>query len=277
MMENLGYNLSIIKKRHVFNFSNKDCIKLFEPYEIVSFDIFDTLVRRRIHDPELVKVPVAKYVSSILLEREDIHSPPEQILNLRYNVESKLRTVSVENGFDYECKYLDIIRDIYKSFIVDVKKVNRYTTETVEYELNVEKKLIELMPGALDTLTKLKNADKTIIVVSDMYLTKEQIYKILNPLEILTLIDDIYLSSDILLNKGTGRLFRFILKNNNYKDKNIVHIGDNVYSDYISPLNNALNAYYYFDYKEYLRKRRISHLFDRAEQSASPKIILKFN
>jgi predicted HAD superfamily hydrolase len=270
----LDYFLLIIKKSDLFNFSKGDCIKLLKPYEVISFDIFDTLVRRKIHDPELVKVPVAKYISSLLSEREDIHIPLEQISDLRYNVESKLRTTSVEKGLDPECNYPDIIRGIYKSFNVDEKRVTGYTTETVEYELNIEKRLIELMPGAIDTLTKLKDANKTVIATSDMYLAKEQICEILSMLGILPLIDNFYLSSEILLNKGTGRLFQFILENNNYKD--MIHIGDNFYSDYISPLNTGLNAYYYFDYKEYLRKRKISHLFDGEMQYTSPKRILKF-
>ncbi|PID77527.1 MAG: hypothetical protein CSB24_01020, partial [Deltaproteobacteria bacterium] len=33
--------------------------------EIVSFDLFDTLVIRRVHDPDLIKLPVARYISAL--------------------------------------------------------------------------------------------------------------------------------------------------------------------------------------------------------------------
>ena len=37
--------------------------------DVVSFDLFDTLLVRRTHDPDLVKVPVARYISSLAQSR----------------------------------------------------------------------------------------------------------------------------------------------------------------------------------------------------------------
>ncbi len=271
MNANLLHLLSAIKNRHMLNFGKNMNASSFAEYDVVSFDLFDTLVRRHIHDPELVKVPVAKYIAHLLSREYGITVSYRQVLKRRYDLEAGLRENSVKKGYDYECKYHDIIKAILSSFLHDPQKIARHASDIAKYEISLEKRLLELMPGALDLIKGLKGSGKYIILTSEMYLIKDQICDILDHLDIASFIDDVFLSSETLFNKGSGRLFKCITKTREYENKKIVHIGDRLLSDYVMPRKLGLDAYYYFDYKEHLRKKRISGLFNRGKGNSDPK------
>lgn len=64
--------------------------------EIISFDLFDTLLIRRIHDPDLVKLPVARYISD-LAKQQNIHKGWQTIQKMRDTIEREHRQETAKN------------------------------------------------------------------------------------------------------------------------------------------------------------------------------------
>ena len=58
--------------------------------DTVSFDIFDTLFIRRIHDPDLVKLPVARYVANMACDK-GLQWTKEGVQKLRDTIEQRHR------------------------------------------------------------------------------------------------------------------------------------------------------------------------------------------
>ncbi len=58
--------------------------------DIISFDLFDTLLIRRVHDPDLVKLPVARFVAA-LAEKEGINIGWQNVQDLRDKIEQRQR------------------------------------------------------------------------------------------------------------------------------------------------------------------------------------------
>src|SRR5690606_10530950 len=87
---------------------------------------------------------------------------------------------------------------------------------------------------------------KKIILTSDMYLSKEDIISLLvhNNFDI-NLIDNLFVSCELNLNKKQGELFDYILKTYNVSPANLSHIGDNYYSDYYNASIRGVTAIHY--------------------------------
>ena len=77
--------------------------------ECFSFDVFDTLVRRRVAPPDLVQVPAARAVVGILAER-GLAATVDGVLNVRAEVYAELRDAAALRGDDPEAHIRDIVR-----------------------------------------------------------------------------------------------------------------------------------------------------------------------
>jgi predicted HAD superfamily hydrolase len=99
-----------------------------------------------------------------------------------------------------------------------------------EHEVEFEKLILRANPDIQKYFQYAVRQKKTVIIISDMYLPKSVIEDILISNNYGS-YDKIYLSSDCLLTKHTGNLFSFMRKDMNISVRNMLHIGDNYYSD----------------------------------------------
>ena len=96
-------------------------------------------------------------------------------------------------------------------------------------EINLELKLCAPRKEMLEVIKYLKENNKKIMLVSDMYLTKEIILKMIHKCGYKKLYDEIYVSNEYNARKDSLKLFEIAYSN---LDKNkIIHIGDNIKSD----------------------------------------------
>ncbi len=94
-------------------------------------------------------------------------------------------------------------------------------------------------------LSQLQNMNKTIVITSDTSYSKKNFFDFLEHLKITPFIDNIYLSSEIKLNKASERLFKHICEAESVSFNKIVHVGDNVYSDITVPETLGMSAVLY--------------------------------
>lgn len=222
-------------------------------YDVYSFDFFDTLLRRRIDPPELVKCLAAEYVSASLA-RKGINVGPNEVLAQRSKIEEALLSEPESGGRDADYCLDDVIAGTLKAI-----KAERVLSgeQIVNYEIGLEKEAAQPMPGAVEVLSYLKSIGKRVICISDSYLSTSQMAAILEHHGLATYIDKFYVSSDIGKRKSTGRLFRHVLENEGSK---LVHIGDNYASDYMIPKRLGIKALWLHSRSEQRRKKELRKL-----------------
>lgn len=212
-------------------------------YEYVSFDVFDTLIKRNVQRPhDIFRLVELKY-------NKENGNKIENYVKNRIEVEQKAKIKS-ENG---ECTFNSIfeeLKDIYPEEIVNKLK---------NIELEFENKYCIQNKDLYSIYKKCLENGKKIIIISDMYLDKDTIEEILNKNGINGYID-IFVSSEIRLNKHNGTIYPYVLKKLGIKKKQMIHIGDSKRADYIMAMKNGikailipkrLNKLKYYNEKEY--------------------------
>ena len=61
-----------------------------DEFDVISFDVFDTLLIRRVPDPNMIKVPVAQLISD-LARAASIQITPHQVRRRRNEIENRQR------------------------------------------------------------------------------------------------------------------------------------------------------------------------------------------
>ena len=101
--------------------------------------------------------------------------------------------------------------------------------ELLREEIEQEKRVIFINPEILPIFEKYK--DLKMYCISDFYMSAESLKELLDYLKIPVKIEKIYSSSDYLLNKRTGNLYKKAEEELGIKPEDHIHVGDNQYSD----------------------------------------------
>ncbi len=202
-----------------------DIIKYVElnTIKVVSFDIFDTLLLR----------PTLEPIDLIYLLSE--------IVNKKYNIEILKLRLSAENEIGIEQSNIYNIYD----FVAQKLSLDETTKQLlIEEELALENKLLSVRKDIKLVYDAAVRCNKKIIAISDMYLPKDFLLKVLQD-KGLSQIEKIYVSNDFHKRKDTGELYDEVIKEEKISPSSILHIGDNYFSDYVKPLEKFITAVYY--------------------------------
>ena len=183
-------------------------IKQIEEYDVVSFDIFDTLLKRNVKTP----TDVFKYMEK------------------KYNKEGYFcERIEAEKKARANNKTEITLKDIYEEMSYDFSKE----------ELETESELLTQNDWIIPVYKKAVQS-KIVIITSDMYLPEAFIVQILKR-EKIEGYKKLYLSSAVGKTKSSGELFDLILEEIGC-DKKIIHIGDSFKSDYEIPKKRGISA-----------------------------------
>lgn len=188
-------------------------ISKIKKYEYVSFDIFDTAIKRNVSSNKKILFSAYKnlFENSVELEK---------IIDDRIKIE------------------FDIWENDYKNFTFD----NIYRVLEGKYDVSIVKKckeqeiLAELEYTTINPQFKriydycLEN-DKKVVFISDMYLSKEIIAEVLKKNGVLKYYK-LYVSSEEQALKSNGKLYAHVLEDLKISPKKLIHIGDNFKGDY---------------------------------------------
>ncbi len=204
--------LDTIKQRiNTGKLCNMDIIlSKIEKYDVVSFDIFDTLLKRNVQKP----TDVFNYMESQLLIPE--------FAKKRIAAEKQAREESNKNEIT--------LKDIYE------KMSDSYEVEELEAEsdlLIVNDEMLQVFYECIK--------HKEVVLISDMYLPEEFIVDILKR-EGIVGYKKLFLSSTINKTKSSGELFEYVINNLAIDVEKIVHIGDSFKSDYLMPQKLGIKA-----------------------------------
>lgn len=190
--------------------------RLIGKYDVISFDIFDTLIRRSVEKPSDIFYLTAKKLY-------DDAGKAEKFRIERVNAELKARKGLKEKEIN--------INDIY-SFIDGTQfEIEKLKVKEIETEIETcipNQPILELFEYAI------KRKKKTIII-SDMYLPQKVIVEMLNRCNICD-YDRLYVSCECDCNKLSGELFDYVMQENNIDGRHMIHFGDSIKADYIGAI-----------------------------------------
>ncbi len=177
--------------------------KIIDEADLVSFDMFDTLVERLVYQPSDVFSIVERKFDKLVGGKSDF----------------KARRMGAESSLSKRNDGITTLDGIYEG----MEGFSKEDKETLKkLELEVERKLIKAKKEGRELYEYAKSKGKTCILTSDMYLPKEFLKRVLN--ELGYFFDEYYVSGDIGLSKQNSKIFSFLLEK--YAGRKIVHIGD---------------------------------------------------
>lgn len=189
-------------------------------YRAVSFDIFDTLLKRKVNNPKDV----------FQLMQLNIGEKIPNFKDRRIKAEKKARLINNPREITLD--------DIYDNF----SGLDEYQRDYLKgLELKFEKTVLVSNKPIVDLFNECIRDNKAVFIISDMYLPVTFVKQVLDDLGI-SGYTKLYLSSDKHLTKRSGALFNLYLKENNLEGKDCIHIGDSWESDYKKPRSKNITA-----------------------------------
>lgn len=218
--------------------------KKIEESEIISFDVFDTLLLRNVCRPTDVFEIVENLYSNRYGEKIDFKK-------LRIEAEKKVR---------HKSKKEEVCFDEIYSFIYS--KIGEKSRLLKKLELEVEKKIIVPNKFMLEMFNYAKELGKQIIIISDMYLSAKVIRNLLTENQYIG-FKEIYVSCEVNKTKATGKIYNYIRDELGIKKNDKwIHIGDNYISDVVNANSNNVEGIYYKRVLERQKENCIKNLTD---------------
>lgn len=204
---------SIFREQYILNNIHK--------FEVVSFDIYDTLLKRNVVDPiDVFSLVELKYNTN---SEKKVHN----FAHLRITAEKEAIRKSIKEDVD--------IYEIYSYLDLEARD------ELLQIELQIEREIVVSNLKVKSFFDYVLSLGKRVIIISDMYLPRSTIEGILQNNGYLG-YEKIYVSSELGRRKSTGTMFDLVLSDLNISSSKIVHIGDAIKGDFLMPLKKGINS-----------------------------------
>ena len=194
--------------------------------DIISIDIFDTLIMRKSLSPD----DIFRQIERELSEKYDINLSFAEM-----RIESENISFKESNGA-YS------IDSIYHNMQNHFSLSHDITTLFKKVELATELENIVPRSIMVDAMHYAKNLQKKVILTSDIYLPGTFVRKLLFACNIFDNdYDKLFISCEVNKTKYNGDLWDYYKEL--YRDKTILHIGDNDFIDITQANNHGLNTF----------------------------------
>ena len=211
--------LKMVKKKiNTGKINEKVIINKCEKFEYVSFDLFDTLLKRNCSKPTKIFEFLEKEVAL-----EDF---AENRINAEKNArrKNKYGEVTLE---DIYCEY-DGLNEKLKKIIIKKEK-------ELEFKFIIENQKI------INIYNELIKKNKKIIFISDTYFDEDFIKEILCKINVKK-YEKVYISSKINKTKRLGNIYKYVLDDLDIDYNQIIHIGDSIVSDFLNSKKEKIRS-----------------------------------
>lgn len=205
------------------------------PVVLYSFDVFDTLITRATATPRGIFALVDKRLQ---VEQSDIS---RKILDSFYN--ARLKAEKAARKIYCEGDIQDVTLDQIYHMLGTITMLSDTECDYLK-NLELETEYLNSIPiiENIDKVKKLIRAGSRVILISDMYLSADQIRHILLKHDSVFKDINIYVSSELKKTKSSGYIYKVIRKKEVILWSDWTHIGDNVQSDCEVPLRLGMCA-----------------------------------
>lgn len=196
-------------------------INRIKRFQVVSFDVFDTALKRNVFRPD----DVFEIIELLYNEKHAVH------------VDFK-RLRKQAAGAAKERKHGEIsIDDIYNEISLE----EECREELKELEYQTEQELLTVNPDIKQVYDYCIETGKKVYFISDMYLPGAFIKTVLEA-NGYGQYEGVYVSCEHNKIKRTGELFNLFLEKENIRKTDMIHIGDSRYADWIGPRTAGIKS-----------------------------------
>lgn len=201
-----------------------------DEHKIISFDMFDTLVRRNVANPSDVFLLVEdKYNNTYVKDRD-----------LQLKDFKKYRILAYEQAYKKngaKCRVDDIYEELPKDF-QSIKEILK------KIEIDIESKICVPNKEIVDIFNYANEIGKKIVIISDMYLSEECLVHILDRCGIKN-YDGFFISCEYGKSKTNGLLYDICCKEMGVSYNEILHFGDGLKNDIIRAKQKKIDTIWY--------------------------------
>ncbi len=227
--KNLQKEQEEVKEFPCFTQREGELKEKIKQHDIISFDIFDTLLMRRILRPR------------------DIFSVMDTGLrDLKYCFSEE--RVKAEDSFKSEDN--PDIYEIYRKLQTNTQSSEEEIHQLLDKEVELEKRFLVRREKMCNIFDWTLEQGKEVYIVSDMYFSRDILENILQEFGIKG-YKDIFISCEHKLKKQEGLFKKYKERTSNEGEK-YLHIGDNYFSDIIAAQYEGIDTYQVFSAQEKL-------------------------
>ncbi|MDH5259003.1 MAG: glycosyl transferase family 1 [Gammaproteobacteria bacterium] len=196
--------------------SQSEIQEKLQPFDIISFDIFDTLLRREFFVPDY-----AKFLLGEQLVKEGLIATPEEFVQLRNQCEFEVRKNKQFVG--------DVsIWETYELLASKLGKEKDKGVELAKLEFAYDLDQVSAKDEMVEIANELILMNKKVFIVTDTYYDYEQISLMLNKIG-LTQGYQLFVSTDKGFRKDNGTMWAHLMAH--IRSSSFVHVGDNAVAD----------------------------------------------
>jgi predicted HAD superfamily hydrolase len=188
--------------------------------KLYSFDIFDTLVTRRVGLPRGIFAIMQNSIKSSSTFSEDFRN---NFYTIRIESEIKAR----ENSDFREISFENIYYQMKQDFNLSDEDCNYLKSLEIQTEL-------ENLVGIEENILKIKSLiekEERVVLISDMYYSEKTLRMFLSHISPIFEKIKIYVSSEYKTSKHEGKLYKIVQSEEKISPKEWLHKGDNKISD----------------------------------------------
>lgn len=205
---------------------------------VYSFDVFDTCVTRCWHQP----TDLFEGLFLALLAEQDLPSPQREtaakaLARSRTQAERTTREQTTADDIT--------LNEIYQTLDPQLKAHNIDPTQALTEEITLELASVSPILSTRNNIQQLRKKGNTVVFISDMYLPGSVVRQMLIDQGFTDGNDDVFVSADVGLSKGSGKLFSAVCKQLNISPRQLHHTGDNRYADVRSARRMGVKATYF--------------------------------
>ena len=188
--------------------------------ELISFDIFDTLLERTYEQPSHLFKALESEVERMTL------GSFKNFSSVRSTTERSLRTRLYDETGSQDIT----LKQIYDQIALDQNMNYEISQSVLNLELQYEFKSLRVRNVGKKLFDIARNSGSKVILISDMYLPKDFLLKVISK-EGFNEFSDFYLSCDVGLRKHEGDLYDYVAKQEKVDPARWLHVGDNPHGD----------------------------------------------
>ena len=210
-----------------------------EAAEVVSFDVFDTLIHRVAFQPKdvfellslkLSQEKVARRIPGLIANFASLRTSSEEVARQKLHEQIGSSEVTLQEIYGVLAQTMGLTPEIASNLIAN--------------EIALEEALVYANPLMHSLFDYANTIGKRVILCSDMYLPPDTIEGLLlrcgykPPFEL-------YVSGELRKSKHEGSMFTHLLKELGISQDQMVHFGDNQHADVFTPKRHGIKAHHW--------------------------------
>ncbi|MFS4492270.1 HAD hydrolase-like protein [Maribacter sp. 2308TA10-17] len=221
--------------------------------KVIFTDFFDTLVHRTVHPHYAIKL-----WGKFLIRELGLKITTDELFSIRIDALSYLSQKMKLKGIEISYEVLieevhrrlinsESLSDVSSDYFIEIFKQADYVAEvSVQFKND----------AIISSLKTLKEKGYRIYLITDFFLSKEIILKILTFHNISSIFDGVFVSCDLGKSKENGSIYPYVLDTTNSQASETIMIGDNKKSDIINSGKFGIGNVHTKNLKHHFRNKR---------------------